>query len=269
MSQSAGPPPNDPQSPLSGRIDEACDRFERAWRAGPRIRIEDVLAQTPPEQCARLLGELLEIELDCRQRAGEFLRLEDYCRRFPEQADAVEAVFRRVVKNRRLGDYELLDELGQGGMGVVYKARQVYLNQTVALKVLPERYLDDSQAVARFRREMQSIGALDHANIVRAYNAGEAGGAQFLVMEYIDGIDLQHLVCPPQRPVQPLGVGAACAVIHQAALGLEHAHQHHLVHRDIKPANLMLGRTGIVKLLDLGLAKFHAERGQPEDARAS
>jgi tRNA A-37 threonylcarbamoyl transferase component Bud32 len=249
---------------LSGRIDEACDRFERAWRAGPRIQIEDILAQTPPEQRPRLLGELLEIELDCRQRAGEFLRLEDFCRRFAEQADLVEAVFRRVVKNRRLGDYELLDELGQGGMGVVYKARQVYLNQTVAVKVLPERYLDDSQAVARFRREMQSIGALDHANIVRAYNAGEAGGAQFLVMEYVDGIDLQHLVCPPDRPPQPLSVGAACAVIHQAALGLEHAHQHQLVHRDIKPANLMLSRAGTVKLLDLGLAKFHAERGQPD-----
>ena len=84
----------------------------------------------------------------------------------------VESVFRRTVKTRRLGDYELLEELGRGGMGVVYKARQIYLNQTVALKILPHRYLDDPQAVSRFRREMQSIGGLDHPNIVRAYNAG-------------------------------------------------------------------------------------------------
>ncbi len=145
-------------------------------------------------------------------------------------------------------------------MGVVYKARQVYLNQTVALKILPHRYLDDAQAVSRFRREMQSIGGLNHPNIVRAYNAGEAGGVHFLVMEFVDGINLQQFVAAGVPPGGPLGVGAACEIIRQAALGLQHAHEHQLVHRDVKPANLMLCRNGQVKLLDLGLAKFHAER---------
>ncbi len=165
------------------------------------------------------------------------------------------------MKCGRLGDYELLEELGQGGMGVVYRARHVLLGQTVAVKVLPDRYLDDPQAVARFRREMQSIGALDHPNIVRAFNAGEAAGMHFLVMEYVDGLTLQRLLADRmEREQGPLGVGAACEVISQAALGLQHAHEHGLVHRDIKPANLIVSRSGVVKLLDLGLAKFRADR---------
>ena len=280
VSQQASRDPS--QSPVSstGRIDLACDQFEKACQAGTLPMIEEVLLQVPPEERDRLLAELLEIELDFRQRGGTFLQLEEYRGRFPESADLVEGVFRRVVKTRRLGDYELLEELGRGGMGVVYKARQVYLNQTVALKVLPHRYLDDSQAVSRFRREMQSIGGLDHPNIVRAFNAGEAGGVQFLVMEFVDGINLQQFVGMGRRPSAsscpgPLGVGAACEIIRQAALGLQHAYEHQLVHRDIKPANLMLCGVpgtpghGQVKLLDLGLAKFHAERrgdAQPQHA---
>ena len=251
----------------TGRIDQMCDEFEKACQAGRPPLIEEVLLRAPPSERDRLLGELLEIELDVRQRSGIFLQLEEYRGRFPESANLVESVFRRVVKTRRLGDYELLEELGHGGMGVVYKARQVYLNQTVALKILPHRYLDDPQAVSRFRREMQSIGGLDHPNIVRAFNAGEAGGVHFLVMEFVDGINLQQFVGMGQPPGGPLGVGAACEIIRQAALGLQHAHEHQLVHRDVKPANLMLCRSGQVKLLDMGLAKFHAERrseGQPQ-----
>ena len=268
MSSPENHPSTHPHIPVTGQIDQICDQFERGWRSGPRIRIEDALAQAPADQWGRLLGEVLEIEFDFRQRAGEFVRLEDYCARFPEHVDLVEAVFHRVVKTRRLGDYELLDELGRGGMGIVYKARQIYLNQIVAVKVLPQQYLDDSQAVGRFRREMQSIGQLDHPNIVRAFNAGEAGGAHFLVMEYVDGVNLQQLVHPAGAEAEPLSLGAACEVIRQAALGLHHAYQRRLVHRDIKPANLMLSRSGSIKLLDLGLAKFHAER-RPADQRSS
>ena len=271
MSQQGSHDPTPSQVSSTGRIDQMCVRFEGACQAGNPPLIEDVLLQAPPGERDHLLGELLEIELDFRQRGGAFLQLEDYRGRFPESADLVESVFRRVVKTRRLGDYELLEELGRGGMGIVYKARQIYLNQTVALKILPHRYLDDPQALGRFRREMQSIGGLDHPNIVRAYNAGEAGGVQFLVMEFVDGINLQQFVgtglpSPANRPATrvprpgPLGAGAACEIIRQAALGLQHAHEHQLVHRDVKPANLMLCRSGQVKLLDLGLAKFHAER---------
>ena len=120
--------------------------------------IEEFLLRAPVGERNRLLAELLEIELDCSQRAGTFVDSEDYRVRFPDRAELVDSVFRRVVKTRRLGDYELLEELGRGGMGVVYKARQVFLNQIVAIKILPRRYLDDPQTVSRFLREMQSIG---------------------------------------------------------------------------------------------------------------
>ena len=260
MSDSGKDEQGQPQASMAGQIDLVCDQFEMAWRSGKSPRIEDYLAPVPTDQREKLLGELLEIELDSRQRSGEFLKLEDYRRRFSEHAAQVEAIFRRVIKSRRLGDYDLIEELGHGGMGSVYKARQIYLGQIVALKVLPQRYLDDPQAVARFRREMQSIGQLDHPNIVRAFNAGEAEGVHFLVMECVDGVTLQQLVRPDEKTVTPLSPGAACEVIRQAALGLQHAHEHKLVHRDVKPANLMLSREGIVKLLDLGLAKFQAER---------
>lgn len=157
---------------------------------------------------------------------------------------------------RRLGDYELSERLGHGGMGVVYKARHVLLNQIVALKVLPERYLDEPQAVSRFRREMQLIGGLNHPNIVQAHNAGEQQGVHYLVMEYVDGITLEQLVflCG-----DPLPVGAACELVRQAALGLQHAHLHGLIHRDVKPANLMLSSGGTLKVLDLGLARLRAD----------
>ncbi len=269
----------------TAHIDQVCDDFEKACRAGRPPMIEEFLLRAPPEQRDRLLADLLEIEIEFRQREHSFVQVEDYTVRFADHAELVESVFRRVVKIRRLADYELLEELGRGGMGVVYKARQVYLNQTVAVKILPHRYLDDPQAVSRFRREMQSIGALSHPNIVRAYNAGEAGGVQFLVMEYVDGINLQRFIDigPPEGG--PVGVGAACEILRQAAAGLQHAHEHQLVHRDIKPGNLIVARDerlsaspdvaarrrndsaeqllameGRVKLLDMGLAKFHAEK---------
>ena len=145
-------------------------------------------------------------------------------------------------------------------MGVVYKARQIYLNQTVALKILPHRYLDDPQAVSRFRREMQSIGGLDHPNIVRAYNAGEAGGVQFLVMEFVDGINLQQFVGIGVPPGGPLGVGAACEIIRQAARGLAARPRTSVgaSRRQAGQLDALPQRPG--EALDLGLAKFHAER---------
>jgi serine/threonine protein kinase len=265
VSERASKDPPDLPSSSTGRIDLLCDQFEKACQAGKPPLIEDYLMRAQAGDRERLLGELLEIELDFRQRDGSFLQLDEYRNRFPESANLVDSVFRRAVKTLRLGDYELLEELGRGGMGVVYRARQIYLNQTVAVKILPHRYLDDSQAVNRFRREMQSTGALNHPNIVRAFNAGEASGVHFLVMEYVDGVNLQQFVGIGAAPGGPLGVGAACEIIRQAALGLQHAHEHQLVHRDIKPGNLMLSRSGEVKLLDLGLAKFRAEwRGEAQ-----
>jgi serine/threonine protein kinase len=154
-----------------------------------------------------------------------------------------------------IGQYQLLEKLGQGGMGTVYKATHTKLKRVVALKVLAAHRTHDSPAVARFQREMAAIGKLDHPNVVRATDAGEAGGTHFLVTEFLQGIDLARLV----RQRGPLRVADACAVVRQAALGLQHAHEHGLVHRDVKPSNLLLTVEGRVKVLDLGLALLQGD----------
>jgi serine/threonine protein kinase len=151
---------------------------------------------------------------------------------------------------RVLGHYQIVEKIGQGGMGAVYRALHMRLKKTVALKLLPFDRVSDPQAVARFLREMEAIGRLDHDNIVRATDAGEAEGIHFLVMELIDGIDLSRVV----RLRGPLLFPDACELIRQAATGLQYVHEHTLVHRDVKPSNLLLSVKGEVKILDLGLA---------------
>jgi len=166
----------------------------------------------------------------------------------------------------KLAEYELLQRLGSGGMGAVYKARHLRLNKIVAVKMMQESRLDDPSATARFDREMKAVGAVDHPNIVRAMDAREIDGQRILVMEFVEGIDLALLV----RRTGPLPIADACEIIRQAALGMQSAHDRGLVHRDIKPSNLMLtvfpstsgrgaggeGAEGVVKVLDLGLALF-------------
>ena len=135
-------------------------------------------------------------------------------------------------------------------MGVVYKAVHGGLKRTVAIKVLSSSKLGDPGAVDRFDREWEAIGRLEHPNIVRATDAGEASGLHFLAMEYVDGVDLSKLV----RRVGRLTVAHACELIRQAATGLQYICEQGLVHRDIKPSNLMVSRDCRVKILDLGLA---------------
>jgi eukaryotic-like serine/threonine-protein kinase len=135
-----------------------------------------------------------------------------------------------------LGSYVLLERLGEGGMGVVFKARNWKLGQTVALKLIRKQRLDNPDSVRRFYREVRSASALDHPNIVRAIDADEVNGTVLLVMEYVEGADLARLV----KKTGPLPVAQACEYIRQAALGLQHAFERGVVHRDVKPANLLL-----------------------------
>jgi serine/threonine protein kinase len=159
-----------------------------------------------------------------------------------------------------LGSYQLGERLGAGGMGTVYRAFHTRLKKWFALKVLNSARMEDPQAVARFQREMEALGRLEHPNLVRATDAGEAGAVHFLVMELIDGIDLARLV----RARGPLPAEVAAALVRQTALGLQYAHEQGLVHRDIKPSNLLLSRQGQVKILDLGLARLVGERPAAE-----
>jgi serine/threonine protein kinase len=135
-----------------------------------------------------------------------------------------------------LGAYILLDLLGEGGMGKVFKARHRVLGRLVALKVIQKSKLGDAEAVRRFQREIQAAAQLIHPNVVLAFDADQHGDRQFFAMEYVDGIDLGRLV----KEKGPLLVREACEYIRQAALGLQHAHEQGFVHRDIKPSNLLL-----------------------------
>jgi serine/threonine protein kinase len=154
----------------------------------------------------------------------------------------------------QLGVYQLQGRLGQGGMGTVWKAWHTRLKRTVALKTLRAECMDNAPAVARFQREMEAVGKLDHPNLIRATDAGEAVGIHFLVMDFVEGVDAGRLV----QQHGPLPIADACELVRQAALGLQFAHEAGLVHRDVKPSNLLVTRQGQVKVLDLGLALLHA-----------
>jgi serine/threonine-protein kinase len=158
-----------------------------------------------------------------------------------------------------LGPYELLDKLGEGGMGQVFKARHRLMNRVVALKIIRKERLLDAAAVRRFNQEVQAAAQLSHPNIVTAFDSNQAGHQHYLAMEYVEGTDLARLV----RQSGPLPVATACEYVRQAALGLQHAHEKGLVHRDIKPANLLLQQNSdqpTVKILDMGLARLAGER---------
>ncbi|HEX5443740.1 MAG TPA: bifunctional serine/threonine-protein kinase/formylglycine-generating enzyme family protein [Pirellulales bacterium] len=150
-----------------------------------------------------------------------------------------------------LGNYVLLDTLGAGGMGRVFKARHRRLERIVALKTLSEQAAADDESIARFRREAWAVAQLAHPNIVAAYDADEADGIHFLVMEFVDGPNLSDLV----RRRGPLPIDEAARYTLDAARGLSYAHAQGFVHRDVKPSNLVLDASGLVKLLDLGLAR--------------
>jgi WD40 repeat protein len=153
--------------------------------------------------------------------------------------------------------YRVLGLLGSGGMGAVYKAEHRLMERVVAVKVMAQALVGNAAGVERFRREFKASARLTHPNIVAAYDAEQAGDLHFLVMEYVEGTDLARWVA--ERG--PLPVAEACDYVRQAALGLQHAHDHGMIHRDIKPHNLMRTRDGTIKILDFGLARLAAEAG--------
>lgn len=150
-----------------------------------------------------------------------------------------------------LGNYAILAPLGAGGMGRVFKAWHRRMKRMVALKMLADQQTADAETIERFRREAQSAAQLAHPNIVAAYDADEAGGVCFLVMEYVDGPNLSELV----RRQGPLPVEMATRYLLDAAHGLAHAHDRGFIHRDVKPSNLVVAPGDTVKVLDLGLAR--------------
>ena len=151
--------------------------------------------------------------------------------------------------------YESLGRIGQGAMGVVFKARQVSVDRLVAIKVLRDEAARDREYIERFRREARVAAKLSHNNIVGVIDAGEADGRHYFVMEYVEGTTVQDELDRGKAYDEKAALGIALAV----ARALEHAHERGLIHRDIKPANILLTRDGNIKLADLGLARMAAD----------
>ncbi len=159
-----------------------------------------------------------------------------------------------------LGKYKLIELLGRGGMGHVFLGEHTTMNRRVALKIVSREVRKDPASLERFLNEARAIAALDHPNVVQAYSVDNEGDRYYIVMEYVDGIDLQRMV----EENGPLDYENAADCIRQAADGLAHGHGRNMIHCDVKPSNLLVNEQGIVKIVDMGLSRLaEADRQQP------
>jgi len=186
------------------------------------------------------------------QRVGEIMIIKGILTKVQALGVLKEAHMRRGDKPR-IGGYELAEKLGSGGMGVVYKARQISMDRNVALKILPRRLSKDKTFVQRFLKEAQVMARLNHRNIIGAIDVGEAGGFYYFAMELIDGVSCDELLKEKER----LPESDVLMLAVQAVQGLLHAQEQGITHRDIKPSNLMVCPDGTLKIADLGLALVH------------
>ncbi len=252
-------------------IDRLCNRLEQAWRSGKPMRVETLLRELDTKHRFAGLAELLPLEIEYRTRAGKALTIDELTKRFPTvqkewlqkqltaapEVTAFGAVLPSATKElpEVLGDYRILSRLGGGGMGAVYRAVHERMGRQVALKVLKPEIQNNAALQQRFDREVRAAAKLSHPNIVTALDARSHDSVHFLVTELVEGSDLDHHV----RQHGPLSVPQAVDVMLQAARGMSYAHSQGVIHRDIKPANLLMSRDGVVKILDMGLARLESD----------
>jgi serine/threonine-protein kinase len=182
------------------------------------------------------------------------------------QLDRIRRSMEEIRPAQQIPGYQILARLGAGAMATVFKAKQLSLDRTVAIKVLSERYSRNPEYVERFYKEGQAAAKLNHPNIVQAFDVGEAGGLHYFVMEYVEG----HTLFDELAKGRVFSEGEALRIAIQVARALVHAHERGLIHRDVKPKNIMITREGVAKLADMGLARLAADEqaAQAEAGRA-
>lgn len=267
---------------IMDRIDERCDAFEAAWKGTSRPQLDDYLTDWEGPGLLELFSLLLELDIDFRQRRGESVAAGDYAKWFPQFAQILIEQFGKssgapaaahahavapappshsthansktqgaFFPGAMLADrYRIVALLGRGGMGEVYRAEDLRLGETVALKLLPSEFSNDAARLAFFYDEVRLSRGLTHPNICRVHDLGVAGTLHFLSMEYIDGENLQALL----RRIGRLPAAKAAELGRQMAAGLAAAHQGGVLHRDLKPANVMIDGRGHARITDFGLA---------------
>lgn len=265
------------------RIDERCDAFEAAWNSSTPPSLEAYLCDWEGQGRLELFSHLLELEIDLRIRRGESASARDYAKWFAEFSEVIVAQFGRAVDGSpptsptasavRRGSnasrtapfraqngflpgsifadrYRIVSLLGKGGMGEVYRAEDLRLGETVALKLLPSEFASDPGRLALFHDEVRLSRGVTHPNICRVHDLGVADGVHFLSMAYIDGENLQTLL----RRIGRLPPAKAAELARQIASGLAAAHRGGVLHRDLKPANVMIDGRGHARITDFGLA---------------
>ena len=252
------------------RIDDLCAEFERQWQTNEAPSIESVLGgDVSAIERDALLAELIVLDIDYRRRRGETPTEQEYIDRFPEDATAIGDALQEGDK--RIGAFEpptiarlaelfpaleIIEFIGAGGMGAVYKARQEGLDRVVALKILPEEFGHDVKFALRFTREARTLAKLSHPNIVSVFEFGNVDDTHYFLMEFVDGSTLRDVVKARQ-----LSPEHALAIVPHLCDALQYAHDKGVVHRDIKPENILMAADGSVKIADFGLSRILGSEG--------
>jgi eukaryotic-like serine/threonine-protein kinase len=255
------------------RIDDLCASFERKWQSNEPPAIESVIINDfSLIERDVLLAELVVLDIDYRRRRGEMPTKQEYLDRFPNHSKAIDDALK--VGPERAGVFEpptvgrlaelfpaleIIELIGAGGMGAVYKARQSGLDRLVALKILPAEFNHDVKFALRFTREARTLAKLSHPNIVSVYEFGSVEDTYYFLMEFIDGSTLRDVIRAGQ-----LSPEHALAIVPHLCDALQYAHDKGIVHRDIKPENILIAVDGAVKIADFGLSRILGNQSQQD-----